>query len=95
MARRRASKRDQPYEPLDVERFTVGMRRTETKRGGTWTVQPIAATNATKTYICPGCSLEIEPGVAHIAAWRQDGILGDQADIDSRRHWHNHCWRIG
>ncbi len=95
MARRRSSKRDQPYEPLDVERLTFGARRTETRRDGTWTVQPISGANAVKTYICPGCSLDIEPGVPHVAVWRQDGILGDQADIESRRHWHTHCWRIG
>ena len=95
MARRRPSKRNQPYEPLDVDRLTVGMRRTETRRDGVWTVQPIAAVNAVKEYLCPGCQLVIEPGVAHIAAWRQDGILGDQADIEARRHWHSHCWKIG
>ena len=22
------------------------------------------------------------------------GVLGDQADIAARRHWHSHCWRI-
>ena len=95
MARRRPSKRDQAYEPLDVERLTFGARRSEARRDGTWTVQPIAATNATKEYVCPGCQMVIEPGVAHIAAWRQDGILGDQADIEARRHWHSHCWKIG
>ena len=28
-------------------------------------------------------------------AWRADGVLGEQADLAARRHWHTHCWRIG
>jgi hypothetical protein len=95
MARRRSSKRDQPYEPLDVERLTMGHRRTEVKRGSTWTVQPISEANALKSYSCPGCLGTIDPGIAHVAVWRQDGILGDNADIEARRHWHSHCWKIG
>lgn len=95
MARRRSSKRDQPYEPLDVDRLTMGHRRTEVKRGATWTVQPISEANALKGYSCPGCLGTIDPGIAHVAVWRQDGILGDNADIEARRHWHAHCWKIG
>lgn len=95
MARKRSSKRDQPYVPLDVERLTFGQRTTESRRDGVWTVQPISESNAIKSYTCPGCQGTIEPGTAHIAAWRQDGILGDQADIEARRHWHTHCWKIG
>jgi hypothetical protein len=57
-------------------------------------VQPISALNATKSYTCPGCSLEIAPGVSHLVAWRNDGILGDQADVEARRHWHESCWKV-
>lgn len=91
---RRSDKRRQAYEPLNVENLTFAARRTEVKRGGSWVVQPISATNAVKTYVCPGCGNEIEPGVAHIAAWREDGILGDAADLADRRHWHDHCWKV-
>lgn len=71
-----------------------GWRRSETRRDGLWHVQPIPAKQALKAYICPGCSLTVEPGVAHVVAWRGDGVLGDAADIANRRHWHAHCWRI-
>lgn len=79
---------------LDVERLTLGWRRTETRRGVSYTVQPISTANARKSYICPGCGREIAPGVEHVAVWRADGVLGDEADLSGRRHWHAHCWRI-
>jgi hypothetical protein len=59
-----------------------------------WNVQPIAPASAAKTYVCPGCGLEIAPGVAHTVAWRADGLMGEQSDLTERRHWHLHCWRI-
>ena len=48
-----------------------------------------------KEYLCPGCGLGIAPAVPHLVIWRADGVLGDEADLAARRHWHNHCWRIG
>ena len=90
----RSRKRDAEYEPLDVERLTMGFRRTEVRNGREWTVQPISALNANKTYTCPGCSLMIQEGVAHLVAWRNDGILGDKADVEARRHWHQACWKM-
>ena len=45
--------------------------------------------------MCPGCLQPIAPGTAHLVAWRADGVLGDAADLASRRHWHTHCWKIG
>ena len=80
----RSRKREAEYEPLDVERLTTGWRRTEVRSG----------LNATKSYTCPGCSGEIIPGVSHLVAWRNDGILGDQADLEARRHWHEACWKV-
>jgi hypothetical protein len=77
------------------ERLTTGWRSVEHRRGGDWNVQPISALQATKEYICPGCSQTIIPGTAHLVAWRADGVLGDNADLAARRHWHSHCWRIG
>lgn len=76
------------------ERLLAGWKRSETRRGVEWTVQPIAAAKAQKAYTCPGCRGSIEPGIAHVVAWRTGGVLGDAADLAARRHWHEHCWRI-
>jgi len=81
-------------EQFDLSRVLVGRLRTETRRDGLWNVQPLAATSATKFYICPGCSLDIAPGVAHTVTWRADGLMGEADDVAARRHWHNHCWKI-
>ncbi len=54
----------------------------------------IAAIQATKDYVCPGCTIPITPGTAHLVTWRADGVLGDAHDLAARRHWHTHCWRI-
>ncbi|HEV7185015.1 MAG: hypothetical protein ABI130_08720 [Leifsonia sp.] len=81
-------------EALDVARLMAGWRRTETRRGIVWNVQPVSAVQAQKSYLCPGCGQEIVAGVAHLVAWRADGVMGDAADIAARRHWHGHCWKI-
>jgi hypothetical protein len=78
----------------DLSGLLSGWRRTEVRRGGLWNVQPVSAAQAIKTYLCPGCSLEIVPGVAHVVTWRADGVLGDSADLAARRHWHSHCWKL-
>lgn len=78
----------------DLSRLLAGWRRTEAKRDGSWNVQPVSSLQAVKGYVCPGCSLPIDPGIAHIVAWRADAMLGDAAALADRRHWHNHCWRI-
>lgn len=77
------------------DRLLTGWKRTEVRRGVTWTVQPVSAAQAQKPYTCPGCGREIAPGDAHLVAWRADGVLGDAADLAARRHWHTSCWRIG
>lgn len=82
-------------EEFDLARLASGWRRTEARRGFTWNVQPVSAVQAVKTYVCPGCSVDITPGVAHLVVWRADGVLGDAADIAGRRHWHAQCWKIG
>lgn len=81
-------------EPLDLERALLGTKRLEVKRDGSWNVQPQAASSAAKEYTCPGCGLVIPPGIAHVVAWRADGLMGDADDLAARRHWHSHCWRI-
>jgi hypothetical protein len=78
----------------DLTRLLTGWRRTEVRRDGLWNVQPVSAAQAVKTYLCPGCSLDIAPGIAHVVAWRADGVMGDTADLAGRRHWHSHCWKL-
>jgi hypothetical protein len=72
----------------------AGWRRTEVRRDGVWNVQPVSGVQAVKTYLCPGCNLDILPGHAHVVAWRADGVMGDAADLAARRHWHSHCWKL-
>lgn len=88
--RRRPSPRDDD----SLSRLIAGFKRTEIRRGVEWSVQPISSAQAQKPYICPGCTRTIEPGVAHLVTWRADGVLGDDADLAARRHWHTPCWRI-
>jgi hypothetical protein len=87
-------RRPDPAGEDSFERFLAGYKRTETRRGGEWTVQPVPGGQAVKSYTCPGCGREIEPGTAHVVTWRADGVLGDAADLAARRHWHTGCWRI-
>lgn len=79
---------------VDLQRALYGLPRTESKRGGVWNVQRVSGASAVKTYVCPGCSLEVSEGQAHTVAWRADGLLGDAADLSARRHWHDHCWKV-
>ena len=59
-----------------------------------WTVQPVSAVQAQKAYVCPGCGRSVDPGTAHLVAWRADGILGEAAALAGRRHWHTPCWGV-
>ncbi|WP_314501978.1 hypothetical protein [uncultured Microbacterium sp.] len=90
------SNRRRSEEPDDeaLDRLLSGWRRTETRRGIEWSVQPVSAAQAVKSYTCPGCGRAVAPATAHVVVWRADGVLGDQADLSGRRHWHSHCWRI-
>ncbi|MFK4760819.1 hypothetical protein ACI3KS_07785 [Microbacterium sp. ZW T5_45] len=94
MARSRRRRQARPEHDDSIERLLSSWKRTEVRRGVEWTVQPISGAQAQKTYICPGCGRGVEPGTAHLVAWRADGVLGDAADLAARRHWHTHCWRI-
>lgn len=76
------------------ERFLSGMKRTESRRGLEYYVQPVSPAKANKQYTCPGCSQMVPIGTAHLVVWRADGIMGDAADLAARRHWHTHCWRM-
>ncbi|GGC12165.1 hypothetical protein [Cellulomonas carbonis] len=91
-SRRRSTKRpygDEPP-PLDLER-ALGGRRSESAADGDWTVQRVRGGD--KAYTCPGCRQQIPPGTAHVVAWAADGLLGPQAALDDRRHWHSACWQ--
>ncbi|WP_431800918.1 hypothetical protein [Microbacterium sp. bgisy203] len=90
---RRGRRRPDP-DDTSFDRLLAGWKRTEVRRGVTWTVQPVSGAQAQKTYTCPGCGRAVDPGVAHLVAWRADGVLGDEADLAARRHWHTSCWRI-
>lgn len=79
---------------LDLSRVLYGRLRIEQKRNERWNVQSLAATSAVKSYVCPGCGLDIPPSTAHVVAWRADGLMGAADDIAARRHWHAHCWKI-
>lgn len=90
---RRSSKRPWgEHPPLDVDRARAGTR-SESGPGGEWTVRTISAASAAKAYVCPGCHQEVPPGTAHVVAWRADHVLGDDAGIADRRHWHSGCWQ--
>lgn len=91
-SRRRRPERRNPDTSLD--RLISGWRRTELRRGVEWSVQPIGPGRSDKPYTCPGCSRQIEPGMAHVVTWREDGVMGPRADLEARRHWHTHCWNI-
>jgi hypothetical protein len=86
---RRSGKRPYAAEhrPLDLERATGG-RSSESAADGEWVVQRVRGSSS--TYRCPGCDQTIEPGTAHVVAWRSDALLGD--GLDDRRHWHAACW---
>ena len=53
---------------------------------------PITAGRAEKTYICPGCSTAVLPGIAHLVVWSEDHLFGAAAGLAERRHWHSNCW---
>lgn len=89
------SSRRRPDPPDDsFERLLAGWKRTESRRGSEWTVQPVSAGRAVKEYTCPGCGRAVTAGTAHLVVWRADGVLGDAADLAARRHWHTHCWKV-
>ena len=81
-----AARAREEHPELDVDRLTAGWRRTEVRGGREWNVQPVTEAQAVKAYLCPGCGLEVAPGVAHLVTWRADGVLGDAADLAARRH---------
>ncbi|MGF3055445.1 hypothetical protein [Microbacterium sp. YY-01] len=92
--RRRGQRRPHDHVDESLDRLIAGWKRTEIRRGTEWWVQPLSAAQAHKEYTCPGCTRMIVAGTAHVVTWRADGVLGDEADLAARRHWHTHCWNI-
>lgn len=79
--RRTGRRRDDEPAPLRTEALPV----LETHPDGEWHVRTVTGAAAVKTYRCPGCDHEINPGQPHLVCWRPGGE-------DSRRHWHRPCW---
>ena len=92
--RPRGRHREPDNEGNDLARLLSGWKRTEQRRTGLWNVQPVAAAQAGKVYVCPGCGGNILAQTAHVVTWRADGLMGDENDLAARRHWHLHCWRM-
>lgn len=90
-SRRRSSKRPWGAEhpELDVDRARGGTW-SEDGTDGRWTVR---AVTGSKAYTCPGCRQEVPPGTAHVVVWAQDDLLGAEAAVADRRHWHTACWK--
>jgi len=77
--------------PLDPDRLRA-VPRTETGPDGEeYTVRQVRGSE--KSYRCPGCDQLITPGTEHVVAWRTEHLLGQQAAMDDRRHWHRSCWQ--
>lgn len=92
--RPRGSRGREETPELDLARALQGRLHVESKRDGMWNVQPVSGARSVKTYSCPGCAADIEPGTPHTVTWRADGIMGEADDLAARRHWHAHCWKI-
>lgn len=81
-----------PHPELDVEAALQGMPRTDSRADGSqWSVRRVAGSE--KSYRCPGCDQVIEPRTAHVVVWESEHLLGAEAALSDRRHWHTACWR--
>lgn len=88
--KRRRRQPKQEYRELDFSMLKMSLPHVVTKRGIEFQVQQTTGVNAEegKSWVCPVCSLSIEPGVSHTVAW--DLHRG----VQTRRHFHNHCFKI-
>ncbi|HEX5533039.1 MAG TPA: hypothetical protein VFX33_04790 [Actinomycetales bacterium] len=87
--------RREPAPPLDIDRALGGAPRRQTGSDGEWLVRSVGgggADSAGKSYRCPGCDQLIPGSQPHVVAWRADFVLGDDAALGDRRHWHSACW---
>ncbi|MDR3202628.1 MAG: hypothetical protein LBT54_05810 [Bifidobacteriaceae bacterium] len=88
---RRARREREGHPELDLARARGGFPVREQAEDGDWIVR--ASAPAEKEYVCPGCRQVIARGAANTVAWRAEGLLGDDAALEDRRHWHPACWR--
>lgn len=72
-----------------------GAQRRVIRRGVSYIVRDVPAGRAAKEYRCPGCHQRIPAGTAHVVAWPETTDFGLDAGVAARRHWHQHCWRLG
>ncbi|MGV0646104.1 hypothetical protein [Mycolicibacterium sp. XJ879] len=80
---RPSRRRPAPSTPMPVpRRIEIG------PDGYEYEVRPVPASRATKTYRCPGCDHEIQPGTPHLVVFPAEG----GGAIEDRRHWHTPCW---
>lgn len=88
--RKRRGAPERVYQELDLNRVRMSLPRIEVKRGTEFSVQETngASSEPGKSWLCPVCSIRLEPGTSHTVAW--DLHRG----VETRRHFHNHCWKI-
>jgi hypothetical protein len=65
----------------------LGPERIEAGPDGEWVVRAMPGEATVKTYRCPGCDQEIQPGTAHLVVWP-----AYTPGLAERRHWHRPCW---
>ncbi|RJQ66867.1 hypothetical protein D5S17_34295 [Pseudonocardiaceae bacterium YIM PH 21723] len=85
---RRNHDRRVPRTPPRAVGGATGWARTEDGPGGDYLVRNVPGSQATKTYRCPGCDHEIQPGISHVVAWPAE----EYGSSEQRRHWHTGCW---
>ncbi len=88
--KKRRGKEQPEITELDLTRLKTSLPHIEIKRGIEFQVQQTSGSNAEagKSWVCPVCTLSIEPGIKHTVAW--DVHRG----VQTRRHFHNHCWKL-
>lgn len=88
--RRYSSRRTRGYVPLDPDRLGPLPRVERGADGSESTVRRVRG--SAKSYRCPGCDQLISPGTSHVVAWANTHLLGADAALADRRHWHVSCW---
>ena len=71
----------------EIPALRLGPERIESAPDGDWVVRAMPGEATVKTYRCPGCDQEIQPGTAHLVVW--PAYTPGPAE---RRHWHRPCW---
>jgi hypothetical protein len=82
-----ARPRDEGEDDAEVPPLRLGPERIESGPDGDWVVRAVPGEATAKTYRCPGCDQEIQPGTAHLVVWP-----AYTPGLAERRHWHRPCW---